>query len=150
MQDNSYLQRTFGLAQRTALVTGAGRGIGLATARALGLAGARVVVNDLDATICEEAVKGLRAEGIMARAAVFDVTDGDAVNACQRALAAEEWHVDILVNNAGNQNRKPLVDMRPQEWQQLLDVHVNGAFHCSQAFLRGMCSRGFGRILMMS
>lgn len=145
-----YLQRTFGLDQRTALVTGSGRGIGLAIARALGHAGARVVINDLRPAACDDAVEGLRADGIDARAASFDVADASAVNEAQRALAGDGWHVDILVNNAGNQNRKAFVEMRPDEWQQLLDVHVNGAFHCSQAFLRGMCSRGFGRIVMMS
>lgn len=150
MNGMNYLQRTFGLAQRTALVTGSGRGIGLAIARALGSAGARVVINDLSPGACEDAVGGLRAEGIEARAACFNVADAESVNQAQRALAADQWHVDILVNNAGNQNRKALVDMRPEEWQQLMDVHVNGAFHCSQAFLRGMCSRGFGRIVMMS
>ena len=146
----AYLQRTFGVAQRTALVTGSGRGIGLAIARALGNAGARVVVNDLHAGACEDAAGMLRAEGIDARAACFNVADFAAVNAAQRALAAAEWHVDILVNNAGNQNRKALVEMRPEEWRQLMEVHVDGSFHCSQAFLRGMCSRGFGRIVMMS
>jgi gluconate 5-dehydrogenase len=150
MQNTDYLQRTFSLAQRTALVTGSGRGIGLAIARALGSAGARVVINDLNAAACEDAVGSLRSEGITARAACFNVADAAAVNDAQRALTADQWHVDILVNNAGNQNRKALVDMRPDEWQQLMDVHVNGAFHCSQAFLPGMCSRGFGRIVMMS
>ncbi len=146
----SFLQKTFGLSQRTALVTGSGRGIGLAAARALGQAGARVVVNDLDPARCEEAAQALRAEGIEARGVCFSVTDAAAVSDAQRTLAAQDWHVDILLNNAGNQNRKPLLEMRSSEWQQLMDVHVNGAFHCSQAFLRGMCSRGFGRILMMS
>jgi gluconate 5-dehydrogenase len=150
MQNTSYLQRTFSLAQRTALVTGSGRGIGLAIARALGSAGARVVINDLNPAACEEAAGSLRAEGITTRAACFNVADPAAVGEAQRALAADEWHVDILVNNAGTQNRKALVDMRADEWQQLMDVHVNGAFYCSQAFLRGMCGRGFGRIVMMS
>lgn len=153
MPDNfsaAYLQRTFGLPQRTALVTGSARGIGLAIARALGSAGARVVVNDLRVDACEDAVATLRGEGIDARGACFDVADHAAVNEAQRELAAQGWHVDILVNNAGNQNRKALVDMQPAEWQQLMNVHVNGAFHCTQAFLRGMCSRGFGRIVMMS
>jgi gluconate 5-dehydrogenase len=146
----AYLQRTFGIGGRTALITGSGRGIGLAIARALGHAGARVVVNDVRSAASDDAVQSLRAEGIEARAACFDVADAAAVNEAQRALAADEWHVDVLVNNAGNQNRKAVLEMRPEEWQQLMDVHVNGAFHCSQAFLRGMCARGFGRIVMMS
>lgn len=146
----AYLLRQFGLLQRTALITGSARGIGLAVARAMGLAGARVVINDLSHAACEQAVAQLQAEGIEARAAAFDVARSAAVRDAQRLLASEDWHVDILFNNAGNQNRKALVEMRPEEWQQLLDVHVNGAFHCTQAFLTGMCSRGFGRIIMMS
>lgn len=149
-QDEHYLIHTFGLESRTALVTGAARGIGLSMARALGHAGARVVINDLRQEGCDAAAAGLLSEGIDARSCAFDVADAAAVNDAQRALSAEGGHVDILVNNAGNQIRKALTELRPEEWQQLMNVHVNGAFHCTQAFLRGMCSRGFGRIVMMS
>ncbi|MFD0666897.1 SDR family NAD(P)-dependent oxidoreductase [Ramlibacter sp. MAHUQ-53] len=148
--NTAYLQKTFGLAGRTALVTGSARGIGRAIAQALGQAGARVVVSDIDAAACEDAASQLRALGLDARAAPFDVSDLAAVQAAQRTLAVAGWNVDILVNNAGNQNRKPLVDMLPQEWQSLMNVHVNGAFHCTQTFLRGMCSQGFGRIITTS
>lgn len=148
--ESSYLHRSFGLGAHTALVTGSARGIGLAIARALGQAGARVVINDLRPEACEDTAAQLRSDGIDARACVFDVSDAPAVNEAQRLLAADDWQVDVLVNNAGNQIRKPLVELRADEWQQLMNVHVNGAFHCTQAFLRGMCSRGFGRIVMMS
>jgi len=147
---NTYLQQTFGLRGRTALITGSARGIGLAIARALGQAGARVVINDLHEDSCVPAVAALEAEGIQVRVACFDVSDHAAVQAAERALVAAGWGVDILVNNAGNQNRKPLVDMSSPEWQQLMAVHVNGAFHCTQTFLPGMCARGFGRIVMTS
>jgi gluconate 5-dehydrogenase len=146
----SYLEQNFGLPQKTALVTGSARGIGLAIATALGKAGARVVVNDLNPQACTQAVEQLAAEGIEARFASFDVSDHAAVQEAHRQLKADGWHVDILVNNAGNQNRKPLVEMSSPEWQQLMNVHVNGAFHCTQTFLPDMCSRGFGRIVMMS
>ncbi len=147
---SSYLQQTFGLVGRTALVTGSARGIGLAIAMALGRAGARVVINDLHADACSEAMAQLQALGIEARHACFDVSDHAAVQAAEHALGQAHWPVDILVNNAGNQNRKPLVEMSPPEWQQLMNVHVNGAFNCSQTFLPGMCSRQFGRVVMMS
>jgi gluconate 5-dehydrogenase len=146
----SYLQQTFGLNKRTALVTGSARGIGLAIATALGQAGARVILNDLNASACEEALQGLRAAGIEARASCFDVSDHEAVHAAAHGLAGDGWEVDILVNNAGNQNRKLLVELTPPEWQQLMNVHLNGAYNCSHAFLPGMCSRGFGRIVMTS
>ena len=147
---STYLQQTFNLSNRTALVTGSARGIGLAIATALGRAGARVVINDLAPQACNDAVTQLRAEGIEARSACFDVSDLEAVQQAHLQLTAEHWYVDVLVNNAGNQNRKPLVTMSASEWQQLMNVHVNGAFHCLQTYLPDMCSRGFGRIVMMS
>ncbi len=146
----SYLQQTFDLTNRTALVTGSARGIGLAIATALGRAGARVVINDLSLHACTNAVNQLSAEGINVRYACFDVSDHQAVKQAHRQLSTDQWFVDVLVNNAGNQNRKPLVEMTSAEWQQLMDVHVNGAFHCLQTFLPDMCSRGFGRVVMMS
>jgi gluconate 5-dehydrogenase len=146
----SYLQQNFGLSKKTALITGSARGIGFAIANALGQAGARVVINDLSPQACAQAVAQLEAAGIVARAACFDVSDHAAVQSAHSALKAAGWEVDILVNNAGNQNRKPLVEMSSTEWQQLMNVHVNGAFHCTQTFLPDMCSRGFGRVVMMS
>ena len=146
----AFLQQTFALTDKTALITGSARGIGLAIATAFGHAGARVVVNDLNPQARADAVHGLAAKGITARYAAFDVSDHAAVQAAQRELAAAQWHVDILVSNAGNQNRKPLVDMSSAEWQQLMNVHLNGAFHCCQTFLPGMCERGFGRVVMMA
>lgn len=146
----SYLQNHFGLEGRTALITGAARGIGWAIAQALGQAGARVVVNDLDAQVCNEAVQALQAQGITARAAAFNVAEFVSVEAAAQALEAEAWAIDILVSNAGNQNRKPLVEMGREEWQKIQDVHVGGAFNCARVFLPGMCARGFGRVLMTS
>ncbi len=148
--NTDYLQKTFGLSGRTALVTGSARGIGREIALALGRAGARVVISDINEAACAATTAQFLGEGIDARGAPFDVADLPAVQAAQRTLAEAGWQVDILVNNAGNQNRKPLVDMLPGEWQSLMNVHVNGAFNCTQTFLRGMCSQGFGRIITTS
>ncbi|BDU54187.1 short-chain dehydrogenase [Limnohabitans sp. INBF002] len=150
MNKTSYLHQTFGLDGRTALVTGSARGIGLSIATALGNAGARVIINDLRSAACDEAVAGLQAQGIEARGASFDVSDHAAVQAAHQQLLAEHWDVDILINNAGNQNRKPLIETTPVEWQQLMNVHVNGSFNCSQIFIPGMRNRGFGRVVMTS
>lgn len=150
MIDVDYLKQTFGLSQRTALITGGARGIGFAIAEAMARAGARVVINDIDEAACAEAVKTLSGAGLSARAAVFNVAQIDAVEAAFDHLAGDEWGVDILVSNAGNQNRKPLVEMSPAEWQALMDVHVNGAFNCTRTALPGMTSRGFGRIVITS
>jgi gluconate 5-dehydrogenase len=147
---NNYLHHTFGLTGRVALVTGAARGIGFAIAKALGHAGAHVVINDLHAEVCDEAVHALIREGIRANALVMDVSDHASVREGKLALVQKGMRVDILVNNAGNQNRKALVEMSPEEWQQLMNVHVNGAFNCTQTFLPDMLSQGFGRIVMVS
>jgi gluconate 5-dehydrogenase len=145
-----YLSETFGLGGRAALVTGAARGLGFAIARGLGLAGARVVINDLSAQACEEAVARLAQEGIAARGLAFDVADGSGVAKALAQLDADGLPIDVLVSNAGNQNRKPVVEMSSDEWQALLNVHVNGAFNCARAVLPGMTQRGFGRIVLMS
>ncbi len=146
----AFLNQSFGLSGRTALVTGSARGIGFAIAGALGRAGARVVINDLDADACARASDALGAEGIEARTACFDVSALAEVQAAERELTADGWEVDVLVSNAGNQNRKPLIDMSDAEWRRLMAVHLDGAFHCTRTFLPAMRARGFGRIVMMS
>ncbi len=148
--NQDYLGQTFGLAGRTALVTGGARGLGYAIAAGLGRAGARVVINDLSQAACDAACGQLAAAGITVRSAVFDVADGDAVAAAVARLEADGVAIDVLVSNAGNQNRKPVVEMAPAEWQALQNVHVNGAFHCARAVLPAMAARGFGRIVLMS
>ena len=145
-----YLSQAFGLQGRTALITGSARGIGHGMALALGQAGARVVVNDLQASDCEAAVKALQEQGIEARAAAFDVSEFAAVQAAGQELDAAGWSIDILVSNAGNQNRKALVEMSREEWQKIQDVHVGGAFNCTRVFLPGMCARGQGRVVLTS
>lgn len=148
--NTSFLASTFGLQNRTALVTGSARGIGLAIATALGHAGARVVINDIQLEAADSAVRQLQAQGVEARAACFDVADMVAVQTAEAALSKAGWLLDILISNAGNQNRKAMVDMSREEWQAIQDVHVGGAFNCTRVFLPGMCSRGFGRIVLTS
>lgn len=146
----NYLNSTFGLTGRTALVTGAARGIGLAIATALGRAGASVVINDLSEKSCAQSVDFLKSEGISASSICFDVSDPVAVKNAKTQLELQGVGIDILVNNAGNQNRKALVDMTHAEWQKIMNVHVNGAFNCTHTFLPDMVAQGFGRIVMMS
>lgn len=148
--NRTYLNKTFGLHERTALVTGSAQGIGLEVANALGQAGARVVINDLHQDRCTQAAETLRKAGIDVEIAAFDVSDREAVMAAHQRLGRNGWEIDILVCNAGNQNRKAYIDMKPEEWQALMDVHVIGTLNCTQIFLKGMCTRGFGRIVMMS
>lgn len=146
----SYLEKTYGLQGRVACITGSAAGLGLAIATHLGQAGARIVVNDLDAQRCEDAVRTLTDAGIAARYAVFDVSQADAVGQAIDTLAAQGWAPDILVSNAGNQNRQPVTEMTLAQWQSLFAVHVDGAFNCAHAVLPHMVKKGFGRIVLMS
>lgn len=147
---DKFLAGLFGLEGRTALVTGAAGALGLAIARHLGSAGARVVINDLDPGACKQAVDQLRGEGLDARDAVFSVTDAKAVEAAIEQLAADGWGIDILVSNAGNQNRKALVEMSLEEWRQIQAVHVDGAFNCCHAVLPAMVKQRRGSVILMS
>lgn len=146
----SYFEKNFALNGRVACITGSASGLGLAIARHLGRAGARVVINDLVAGRCEEAVRLLATDGVQARYAVFDVSQAEPVSHAIDTLAAEGWAPDILVSNAGNQNRKPVTEMTLAQWQSLFNVHVNGAFNCAHAVLPHMVRKGFGRIVLMS
>lgn len=136
----------FDLHGRTALVTGSSRGIGRALARGLGEAGARVVLNARDATALDAAVAELRAAGIDAAAACFDVTDEAAVAAGIAGLDAAGG-INILVNNAGMQHRGALDQFELADWKRLMATNLDSVFLVSRAVARGMIARGGGRII---
>ena len=142
-------------AKRTALVTGAGQGMGLGVARRLASDGSRVLVNDIDPRKAEQAAAAIRAGGGEALAAPFDVTDYAAVLAAIEDLGAGTGGIDILVNNAGNAgihetHRVAFKDMPPQEWSWYLGVNLYGVMHCTKVVLEGMCARGWGRVITIS
>jgi gluconate 5-dehydrogenase len=129
----------FDLTGRTALVTGSTRGLGLALARALAGAGARVAINGRTQETCEAAAAGI--DG--AFAAPFDVTDEAAIAAGIAALG----EIDVLVNNAGMQMRRPLEQFSLAEWQQIMEVNVTSAFLVARAVAPQMIERGRGKIV---
>jgi NAD(P)-dependent dehydrogenase (short-subunit alcohol dehydrogenase family) len=123
---------------RSAIVTGGARGIGAATARMFGRAGARVVVLDL----APPASPGAGPPGL-----TVDVTSESAVNeACLRAADALGG-IDILVNSAGRVARRPAVELPVEEWQAVLDVNLTATFLCSRAAHPHMKQRGGGAIV---
>jgi gluconate 5-dehydrogenase len=130
---------SFDLSGRSALVTGSTRGLGLAMARALAEAGARVAVNGRS----EEAAREVAASIDGAVAAAFDVTDESAVAAGVAALGA----VDVLVNNAGIGLRKPILGFSLEEWKRVVDTNLTSAFLVSRAAAPGMIERGSGKIV---
>ncbi|MGE4430314.1 MAG: SDR family oxidoreductase [Sphingobium sp.] len=137
----------FDLSGRTALITGASRGIGFAIAQALSGAGARVILNGRSADALEEAAAALRATGADVATACFDVTDGAAVQAGVGALLTEGLAIDILVNNAGIQRRGPLEDFDDGDWDALVATNIGSVYHASKAVARHMIERGSGKII---
>ncbi|EPX78686.1 SDR family oxidoreductase [Salipiger mucosus] len=137
----------FDLNGRRALVTGSSMGIGLALARGLGQAGARIVLNARNAERLAEAAQALRDEGLTVDELPFDVTDHEGVRAAVDAYEADEGAIDILVNNAGMQHRAPLEDFPPEAFDRLMKTNVYSAFHVGQACARHMIGRGAGRII---
>ncbi len=134
----------FGLSGKTALVTGSSGGLGLAMARGLAEAGARVVLNGRDETKLAATAKAFEAEGRRVLMRAFDVTDDAAVRGAFERFDAEGAAIDILVNNAGVQLRKPMLDLTTDEWRRVLDVHLTAAFQVGREAARRMIARGRG------
>lgn len=115
-------------AARVAIVTGGAGGIGLATARRLAEEGARVVVADIDQPGAEAAAEAARQSGAPAAwASACDVADAAQVEATVRGALARYGRLDVVVNNAGLMRFKPLVELAPDDWQQVLGVDLMGA-----------------------
>lgn len=123
-----------------AVVTGGGRGIGLAVARVLAAAGAGVTLIGRDEGRLAAAAAGI---GSAARFVTADVTDGPALTAALGGLGP----IDILVNNAGGTEGKPFKRVTADDLRRSLDLNLMGAFHAIQAVLKGMVARGSGRIV---
>ena len=132
---------------RVAVVTGAGRGIGSATARALSQAGAHVALLDRDSAGVTRTAEAIGVEGREALPFTDDITDSFAV---ERSLdrVVEEWgRLDILVNNAGELREAPLEELTDEDLEASLDINLRGALVCTRAAVPHMLERGAGRIL---
>jgi 3-oxoacyl-[acyl-carrier protein] reductase len=133
---------------QVAVVTGASRGLGRAVAVHLAAQGAFVAVNYL--RNAKEATKTLQLiESAGGRGAVYaaDIRKPEQVQAMFQRIYSEHRHVDILVNNAGITRDEYFVMMRPQSWQDLIDVHLNAMYYCTKAVVRQMCAARRGVIL---
>jgi len=131
---------------RVALVTGAGRGIGLATARRFLAEGWRVALLDIEAGLLDAAIAAIaRPEATLALPA--DVSDADAVQAAVRRAAAHFGRLDALVNNAGIAVFKPLLETTPEDWARVLAVNLTGPFLATQAAAPLMAETGGGAVV---
>jgi NAD(P)-dependent dehydrogenase (short-subunit alcohol dehydrogenase family) len=142
-----YLEK-FRLDGKIAVITGAARGIGFATAEALSEAGAHVVIADMDGNAARVAAASLTAQGRKASSLILDVTDPRAVERVHGELIAQFKKIDILVNNAGIAiSFKPAETMEDETWHKVIDVNLNGVFWCCRAFGKHMLEQGGGVIV---
>jgi 3-oxoacyl-[acyl-carrier protein] reductase len=135
---------------RTAIVTGAARGIGAATARRLAGDGHAVAVLDLDESACADTVTAIEAAGGQAIAVGADVADANAVTAAVGRVAEELGVPTILVNNAGIIRDNLLFKMTDDDWDAVLNVHLRGAFLMSRAVQQHQVAAKWGRIVNLS
>ncbi len=133
---------------RSALVTGAGGGIGSAVATAFAREGAAVLVADIDQDAAARTSAAIVGEGLVAEPFAFDVRDAaGAKEAAERAASLAGGTLHILVNNAGAIAPAMFAKMQEEEFRRILDIHLTGAFVCSQAALPFLPDDGTGRII---
>nr|WP_256564147.1 3-oxoacyl-ACP reductase FabG [Allokutzneria sp. A3M-2-11 16] len=135
---------------RVAMVTGAARGIGAATARTLAAQGATIAVIDLDESACAETVDAITSAGGKAIGIGADVSERAAVEAAVDRVVAELGGLHILVNNAGVIRDNMLFKMTDDDWDTVMNVHLRGAFLCSQAAQKHMVEQRHGKIVNLS
>jgi len=137
---------SFQLQGRRALFTGSSGGIGLALARALGQAGAHVVLNGRSGDKLQQAENTLRSENLSVSSCAFDVTCADQVQAAIAGMQAQ-GPIDILVNNAGMQIRGPLHEFVDDDWHTLMKTNLDSVYFVSKAVAQNMIARRQGKII---
>jgi 3-oxoacyl-[acyl-carrier protein] reductase len=135
---------------RVAVVTGAARGIGAATARRLAADGMAVAVLDLDAGSCDATVEAITSAGGRAIAVGADVSEDEQVEAAVATVAEEMGPPTVLVNNAGVLRDNLLFKMSEDDWDTVLNVHLRGSFLMSRSVQKHMVDQRYGRIVNLS
>ena len=138
----------FSLDGKVALITGASRGLGLAMARAMGRAGAHVVLNGRHAETLADRVRELSDEGLAASAAPFDVADEGAAETAIDNILQRHERLDVLVNNAGIVHRDAVEDLGTEDWRRVIDTNLTACFVLARQAAGPMIAQGSGRIIM--
>ncbi len=146
MSSADWLLGEFGLAGRTALVTGARSGIGRATAIALAQAGADLVLVGRNVEGLAEVEHKVSGFGVSVRSVGVDLTDLDSVAAVARSVV-QSGSVDILVNNAGSIFRAPLLSQTRDHWRDIMTVNLDAVIELTLPIAAGMIERGFGKVV---
>lgn len=133
---------------RTAMITGAGQGIGAAVARRFAVEGCSILVTDADLDRCEAAARDIREAGGRAKACCTDVTDPAQVSAAvEQAVQLGNGRLDVLVNNAGITRPGMFPNLDEDAFRQVMEVHLMGAYHCSRVAIPYLPNDGSGRII---
>src|SRR5437588_6199935 len=135
---------------RVAFITGAGRGIGAATALRMAEEGARVALADIDSKGCQQVAEEIGRLGSEGLVLPCNVTDSSMVQDAVEKTASHFGQLDILVNNAGVLRDNLLFKMSEDDWDTVLNVHLKGAFLCSRAAQKYMVHQKYGRIVSLS
>ena len=137
----------FSLVNRTALITGGGRGIGAALAHALAEAGADVAVADLDLASAEQTAESLTSMGVQSLALAVDVTKAEQVIQMVDSVMSAWGHLDVAVNSAGIANRSPAEDLTEDAWDAVVGVDLKGIYLCTREEGKAMLAGGSGSII---
>ncbi len=140
-------EKMFKLAGKVALVTGGNGGIGLAVARGLAGAGARVVIAGRNAGKSQLAVKAMRADRLKVDSIEADVTDENSVSALFGELAARHGDLNILVNNAGTNIRSAPDELSLEDWHEVMNTNLTSTFLCSRTAHGAMKAAGGGKVI---
>lgn len=135
------------LSGKAAIVTGAGAGIGKATAKLLAHAGCRIAIGEIQPEWGEATAAEIRSAGGEAVAVAMDVAIRDDARRLARTALETYGQIDILINIAGLYPSVPLIDMQESEWDRVYDVNIKGTFNCCQAVMESMRERKSGRIV---
>lgn len=135
------------LKDQVAIVTGGAQGIGRAIATLLARHGAKIVIADVNPKTAAAAVADFGREGLEALAITVNVADPVSVDAMVAQTVAKWGRIDILVNNAGIIDSNMAPDVKPEDWDRVIDINLKGVHLCSQACCRQMVKRRYGRIV---
>ncbi|HZJ84023.1 MAG TPA: glucose 1-dehydrogenase [Syntrophomonadaceae bacterium] len=141
------MEISFRLDDKVAIVTGAGRGLGEAMAKGLAMAGAKLVITDIDYAAAQKVATDIQAQGSEALAVEVDVTNSMSVEKMVNQVLSRWERIDILVNNAGINRRGSCVDMLEEDWQAVIDVNLKGAFLCCKMIGKVMLKQQQGKII---
>ena len=134
---------------KVAVITGSSRGIGWAIAQELGSRGCRVAINARDGKQLDEKVSELQARGCMAMGTAADVSRAGEVARLAQSVVDHWGQIDIWINNAGGTVVGDSMDLDPEDFAEIIDLNLNGAFYGSQVAARQMASQGAGVIIQM-